>query len=228
MLPGISISRVTEFRWYFIISMLLIWSYLGIYGVWASNNLAVNLDNQNDDRYISLEFWRLAKIGADIITPFLTLMLLYNSTSKWFTRFHCLIIVIAIALEATCIGWFIVDLVDCSNVAHCDGDGNGPLGYDVAFWVVFWSTVGRMIINIIFLFLNYRINRLVQIQRYQLYFADPFRPGIQASANINRYNGNVIPDQFVGNSMDNNENDNKISPNDKLRLRNDANIVEML
>ena len=198
--PGIT-GGTTGLKWYFRIGVFLSLSYVLIYGIWASNNLAVNLDNQNDDRYITLEFWRLAKVGVDIITPFFTMIYLYSNTSTWLRRIHCLITVLVIGLESVCIGWFIVDIVDCSNVAHCDGDGAGPLGYDVAFWVVVTSVAARLFINLIFLLINYLVNRIVQVRNINDFYSNPNRPGTYADYDV--YGGaSAYPVNFVSSNID--------------------------
>lgn len=200
MLVGVQDGPV-QLKWIYRLTFLLIVVYLFAYAIWASNNLGVNLDDQNNDRYSTLEFFRLAKIGIDIVTPFLTLYYLYNNLFRGVRLLHCWVTVLVIALQVACLVWFVIDILDCANVAHCDGDGAGPLGYDIAFWVVVVTLVIRLICNIIFLWINFYIKRRVEVRNILDYYANPNRQPIYSGDPVASLRAGAFPDNFINSEM---------------------------
>lgn len=196
MLVGVQDGPL-QLKWIYRFAFLLIIVYLLAYGIWGANNLAVNLDNQNTDRYKTLTFFRLAAIGLDIFTPFFTLFYLYNNLFRWVGIIHCYLEVLTIILEVASLVWFALDILDCTNVAHCDGDGMGPLGLDIAFWVLLITLVTRLICNLLFLWINFYIKRRVEVRNILDYYANPNRAPIYSTDPVAALRAGAYPDNFI-------------------------------
>ena len=146
-------NRVYDYVLYF--GLLVMAGDVAAYIFWAGNMLAVNLDNQNNDRYVTLIFWRLIVMAVGIVPVFGWGVYFARRISTGFLFFIALLLDVAtIAIQLAAYGWFIVDLVMCSSVVHCYGDGNGPLGIDVAFWVVLVTTAFEIAANTLLLIIG--------------------------------------------------------------------------
>lgn len=197
MLQGVNAGYVSGLRGAYWFSFFLILLYLVSYVIWAGNLLGVVLDDQVNDRYVNITFWRIAGVGLDLFTPYLTLYYLYNTLFRGVRILHCWLVVLTIFLEAALFVWYIIDVIDCTNVAHCFGSGSGPLGIDVAFWVVLATVALRLLINLLFLYINFYIKRRVEFRGILDYYANPNRQPLygNTSAYLQR---STLPANFIG------------------------------
>lgn len=149
-----------------ILGIILIIVDIGVYMVWAGNMIAINIDNQNDDRYVTLIFWRLV-IMAVGIAPVggWGIYFAYKGSTGFLFIFATLITAATVAIQLTAYGWFIVDLTDCANVVHCFGNGTGPLGVDIAFFLNLITTGMEIIIAVLLLFLGFIVRHGVITRR---------------------------------------------------------------
>jgi hypothetical protein len=134
------------YKWALFFGMFLILIDGVSYTLWAGNFVAVNLDNQNDDRYVTLIFWRLSIMAVGIFPVFgWGLYFSYTKSTTFLFFLALLMTVFTLAVQLTAYGWYIVDLVMCSTLVHCYGNGNGPFGVDVAFLIVLITTAVEII-----------------------------------------------------------------------------------
>lgn len=149
-----------------ILGIILIIADIGVYMVWAGNMLSINLDNQNDDRYMTLIFWRLV-IMAVGIAPVggWGIYFAYKGSTGFLFILASLITAATVAIQLTAYGWFIVDLTDCSNVVHCFGNGTGPFGVDIAFFLNLITTGIEIIIAVLLLLLGFIVRHGVITRR---------------------------------------------------------------
>lgn len=165
--------------WAFYLSQFLI--LLDVISVmfWGGNMIAVNLEDQNDERYTTLVFWRLAIMAIGLIPAIVWFMYIHRNKSTGFL-FMMAFLLTLVVVAAMCVfyGWFIIDIIDCENVVHCTGPGDGPLGIDFAFWVVLVTTGVEIIIAIILTLLGILIRRRVQYTNLYNYFLERNRPAV--------------------------------------------------
>ena len=182
---------------YFVAIFFSLVYYLA-YAVWSGNNLAVIVPVP--DRYISIEFWRLAVSAADIFTPFFTIYYLYNTLFRTIRVLHLLVVIVSLVLEAVLLLWHVVDVIDCATTLHCIGTGGGPLGLDTAFLVVLVTLITRFVINFIFLIINSYVNSTIKARNFLDWAANPNRQPVygdtQAYSNLQ-----VYPRNFIGQNL---------------------------
>jgi len=155
-------------KWEFRIGNLLVFIYNGAYALWALNNLAIILNSIADDRYVTLDFWRLGFVFPNILTSSFTTLMLYNNLkTRGFYPYwvQCILCILALFAGGVWIVWGIVDIVNCATVVYCVGNGISVLGTDLAFIVAFILQIAMWLHNLAFLYLGYRVrNRVKRIQ----------------------------------------------------------------
>lgn len=165
MLTGLQGRGTLRLGFEFRVLTFLSLCYCCVYAVWSGNNLGLLLNDQENDRYVTLDFWRLVFPLLAIGSPFTTLLLLYNNLSLnqfYPYGFQLITVVACIIISGTWIGWFVVDVIDCANVVYCVGNGNGIWGVDVAFFAAAVAQGIMIILDFIFLFFNFHMKHKVQ------------------------------------------------------------------
>ncbi len=203
MLTGLQGGGTTRMGFEFCIITFLSLCYCGIYAVWSGNNLALIVDNPETDRYVTLDFWRLVFPLLVIGAPFTSLLLLYNDLSLngfYPYGFHLITIVACIIISGTWIGWFVIDVISCTSVVYCIGNGTGPFGVDVAFFTAAIAQGLMIILDFIFLFFNFYMKHKVQV--YHMIDATAFPNRQPSTANL--MGSSIVRTSYIGNSMSNN------------------------
>ena len=200
MLQGLQGAGPIQLRRAFTIVSILVWLYYLLYGIWALNNLALILDDVEDDRYVTIDFWRLVFPFLTIFSPLMTVYLLYNNlrVNRFYPyNLHCIIVVASMIIGLIWIVWLSIDVVDCSNIVYCDGDGNGPLGIDIAFWVAGITQILMFIINVIFFFYNFYIKGKVQERNILDFYSNPSRAPIPGNTAAGLRGAAFYPTNFI-------------------------------
>lgn len=181
--------------------------YCVVYAVWAGNNLGLILSNQETDRYVTLDFWRLVFPLLTIGAPFTSLLLLYNdlSLNRFYPYgFNLITLVICIVISGTWIGWFVVDVISCTTVVYCTGNGTGPFGVDVAFFVAAIAQGILILIDFILLFFNFHLKSRVQTAQLLGATSFPNRQPTTAQLMTGTYQTPIIT-SYIGQECDPNK-----------------------
>jgi hypothetical protein len=228
MFTGLQGYQPLRLKWTFRITIFLTFVYGTFYNIWAANNLALFVPDIGLHRYVSLNFWRLIFPFLAWISIPLTILLLFNNirvASFYPYSLHCVWTVSAIIIELAWLVWFIIDVINCPTVVYCIGDGIPVIfAVDIAFGIAAVCQMVMLLLNFIFLFVNFYIRRKVQIRHIGDYYANPNRQPIP-NAPISTLNGvNFYPTSYISsniNSDNEHEIENITTTDNRLKLVKD-------
>lgn len=143
------------------------------YAIGSANNLALLLDDQENDRYLTLTFWRLAAPALDLFGMYFFMLFLAFNDNDCARYLACMMLLLTILVQAASLAWFVVDVFDCTNQPHCDGPGPSILGVDIAFVVLLISLVVRLFCTFVVLFVSCCITGAVSDEHTIGYLVSP-------------------------------------------------------
>lgn len=153
-----------------VLAMIILFLFFTVHFVWGANNLGVNIDDQNGDRYFTLEFWRLAASGLDSLPMLFFAFMFMCPKQGWLRNVTCIMLFFFILIDLASFGWFIWDVCMCGDVPHCDGAGTGGiiLGIDIAFLVMIGTLIVRLVLMVFALIILYQLKILHE--KHDVYF----------------------------------------------------------
>lgn len=154
-----------------IATVFLCFVYCGIEAVWGGNQIAILMPTPEITRYITVIFWGLTVPTFGNVTPLATAVFLYNVGSFFVRALHVLILLFVIFVQGTCLGWYIVNIVNCPATPYCFGIGGGPLGIDVAFLVAITCLCFMLGMNVMFLVIHMVVTRRYHLRAVAEYYA---------------------------------------------------------
>lgn len=156
-------ARGLGMKWAFYVAKFLMIISLVAYAIWAGNMAAIVFPNPVDDRYTTFIYWRHAIYMIALAPPIgWATYLEFNKSTGFVFMLSLLLSLVVLATMIVFYVFFVFDIVDCGNVDHCTGDGDGLFGIDPAFWVTLVTTALQGLLIIPLCLIGILVRRAVQ------------------------------------------------------------------